>query len=114
MNQLQHLLVKLAEEGSEIAQIALKTAQFGPTETMPGQPFDNFERCHQEIDDLFAVIEMLNEQYQFGYAPSRDRIDAKKAKVQKYLGYSIRLGLVEDEATTDVHQMTANFGGHNG
>lgn len=102
MNQLQYLLTKLAEEGSEVAQIALKTQQFGPEEVMPGQPLNNFQRCHQELDDLWAMVEMLNDQYQFDYTPNRDRIEAKKAKVRKYRGYSIHLGLVEGE--TDVHE----------
>lgn len=57
MNQLQHLLTKLAEEGAEVAQIALKTQQFGPNEVMPGQPLDNFERCHHELD----IVERLKE-----------------------------------------------------
>lgn len=95
MNQLQHLLAKLAEEGSEIAQIALKTTQFGPEEVMPGQPLSNFQRCHSELDDLWAIVEMLNDQYEFNYAQSRERIEAKKEKVRKYLEYSIHLGLVE-------------------
>ena len=65
MNHLQHYLTKLAEECSEVAQIALKTQQFGPGEVMPGQPLNNFERCHLELDDLWAMVEELNEK--FGY-----------------------------------------------
>lgn len=105
MNQLQHLLIKLAEEGAEVAQIALKTSQFGADEIMPGQPLNNFQRCHQELDDLFAMVEMLNDQYQFGYVQSRDRIEAKKVKVRKYLGYSIHLGLIEGETDITAHPM---------
>lgn len=101
MNQLQHYLTKLAEEGSEVAQIALKTQQFGPREIMPGQPFNNFERAHQELDDLWAMVEELNDKFGFGYTPNRERMEAKKEKVRKYLGYSIHLGMVE--GATDVH-----------
>lgn len=97
MNLLQHYLTKLAEEGAEVSQIALKTQQFGPDEIMPGQPLNNFERCHLELDDLQAMIEELNEKFGFGYAPNRERIEAKKAKVRKFLGYSVRLGMVTDE-----------------
>lgn len=46
MTRLQLLLSKLAEEGAEVAQIALKTAQFGIEETCPSQPFTNAERAH--------------------------------------------------------------------
>lgn len=105
MNQLQHLLIKLAEEGSEVAQIALKTSQFGPDEIMPGQPLSNFQRCHQELDDLMAIVEMLNDQHQFGYTPNRERIEAKFTKVNTYLGYSIHLGLVSGETTVNSHPM---------
>lgn len=107
MNQLQHLLMKLAEEGSEVAQIALKTAQFGPAEVLPGQPLNNIQRTHLELDDLAGIVEMLNESFAFGYAPNRGRIEAKKAKVRKYLGYSIHLGLVEGETDVIAHPMVA-------
>ena len=53
MNRLQYLLTKLAEEANEVGQIALKTQQFGVDEGMPGQPFTNAERTHQELNDLF-------------------------------------------------------------
>jgi hypothetical protein len=105
MNQLQHLLIKLAEEGSEIAQVALKTSPFGPLEVMPGQPHNNFERTHHELDDLWAMVEMLNDQFQFGYTPNRARMEAKKVKVRNYLGYSIHLGLVEGETDVTEHPM---------
>lgn len=99
MVPLQFYLTKLAEEGSEVVQIALKTQQFGPGEVMPGQPLSNFERCHQELDDLWAMVEELNEKFGFDYVPSRERIEAKKAKVKKYLDYSIHLGMVEEEVS---------------
>lgn len=94
MNRLQLLLSKLAEEGTEIAQIALKTAQFGLHEVCEGQPLSNAERTHGEIDDLMAAVEMLNEEFGFGYTPNRARIEAKKVKVNKFAAYSESLGMV--------------------
>lgn len=41
-----------------------------------------------------AIVEMLNEEYGFGYEPSRERRDAKKAKVDKFAAYSESLGMV--------------------
>ena len=70
MDRLQHLLVKLAEERVEIAQIALKTAQFGPDGIIPGTNITNFQKCHQELDDLLGVVEMLNDEFNFGYIPN--------------------------------------------
>lgn len=105
MKLVQYYLAKLAEEGAEVAQIALKTQQFGPHEAMPGQPLNNFQHCHLELDDLWAMVEELNARYDFGYVPDRDRIEAKKAKVLKYLNYSQHLGLVEGETDVTVHPM---------
>ena len=48
MDRLQLLLSKLAEEGTEVAQIALKTAQFGLHESREGQYPTNAERCHAD------------------------------------------------------------------
>jgi len=104
MNQLQFYLTKLAEESSEVAQIALKTQQFGPGEVMPGQSLNNFERCHLELNDLWAMVEELNDKFDFGYVPNREQIETKKAKVRKYLGYSIHLGMVEGEDVTQTHK----------
>ncbi len=97
MNLQQHLLGKLAEEGTEVGQIALKTQQFGFDEKCPGQPFTNAERTHQEIDDLMAIVEMLNDQG-LGYKPSRERIEAKKEKVVNFLIYSVELGMVDHKS----------------
>lgn len=94
MNRLQLLLGKLAEEGAEVAQIALKTQQFGLDEVCPGQSYTNAQRAHQEIDDLMAAVEMLNDEYGFGYEPSRARIEAKKAKVNRFADYAVELGQV--------------------
>jgi hypothetical protein len=94
MTRLQLLLNKLAEEGTEVAQIALKTAQFGPDEVYPGQPLSNAERIHCELDHLHAQIEMLNEEYGFAYVPNRERIEAKKTAVNHFAAYSESLGMV--------------------
>lgn len=111
LTALQHLLTKLAEECAEVAQIALKTQQFGPSEIMPGQPLTNFQRTHQEIDDLLAVVEMLNEQHGFGYSPNKEWIANKKAKVVKYLAFSVARGMVEGESGNPIHPMDAQKGG---
>jgi hypothetical protein len=95
MDRFQYYLTKLAEESSEVAQIALKTQQFGRNEIMPGQPFTNIERCRAELNDLWAIIELLNNEYYFGYTPDRSQIEAKKEKVKRYLDYSIDLGFVK-------------------
>lgn len=94
MNRCQLLLAKLAEEGSEISQIALKTQQFGMDEICPGQPLTNAQRIHLELDDLMAAIQMLNDEYGLMYLPNKERISAKIDKVNRYAQYSIQLGEV--------------------
>lgn len=94
MNRTQYLLCKLAEESVEVAQITLKSQQFGIHEVFPGQPLSNGERIHLELDDLNAQIEMLNEESGFSYVPNRARMDAKKEKVNRYYEYSKDLAQV--------------------
>jgi hypothetical protein len=97
MNHLQFYLTKLAEESSEIGQIALKTSQFGPDSVAPGQYLNNFEHCHYELNDLAAVVEVLNENFGFNYTPNRESIEAKKVKMRKFLEISMLLGYVDKE-----------------
>lgn len=99
MNQQQYFLNKLAEEACEIAQIALKTAQFGMDEvyTAEGGVLSNKERIHAELNDLLGVIEILNVGYGFNFEPSPPAILAKRAKVIKYMNYAISLGNVDKD-----------------
>lgn len=109
MSKTQHLLNKLADEGLEVAQAALKTQLFGKGEVMPGQSLNNFERVHAELDDLMAAIEMLNEECGFGYTQNRNMIEAKKQKVLGYMQFSINLGQTEGVVTqSDTHAANAN------
>lgn len=96
MTHEQWLLNKLAEEASEVAQIALKTAQFGMTERHPNMVRNNKERVHQELNDLLAVVDELNSWYGFEFSPDHKAKIAKIQKMNEFLGYSIQLGKVED------------------
>lgn len=88
MNRLEFLLIKVAEEASEIAQIALKTAQFGLEEVKPGQSLTNRERMYHELDDLNAMVALLNKEFNFEYEPSSTRQLIKIVKVEDYYQYS--------------------------
>ena len=83
MDYEQYLLGKLAEECAEVGQRALKTAQFGMDEVQPGQALDNAERLHAELDDLMAIVELLNVHHGLNYTPNAARIAAKKAPAKK-------------------------------
>ena len=84
MSYEQFLLLKLAEEASEIAQIALKTAQFGMLETIPGGSENNAERIHSELNDLHGIVSLLNDHTSFGYQVNDYAIEAKRLKIFKY------------------------------
>lgn len=96
MNKLQHLLLKLSEECNEVGQIASKCMQFGLLERHPDLTENNKQRLHAELNDLFAIIEMLNLHFDLGFKPDQKVIAAKIDKVLKYQKYSIDLGLVTD------------------
>lgn len=97
MDRLQLLLGKLAEEAAEVGKIALKTQQFGLDESHPEQKLTNKERTHQELNNLLAIVEMLNEQFDFGFTIDREHILNKKLKVNKYAKYSEELGQLKNK-----------------
>lgn len=95
MNNAQYLLDKLGEECNEVAQMCSKNKQFGIEEKQFEDGESNKERLHNELNDLLAAIEMLNEEEGFDFTPDRDKIERKKAKVRHYRQYSRSLGLVD-------------------
>lgn len=92
MNKEQYLLTKLAEECNEVAQMALKTQQFGMDEVYIDK--SNKERLHEELTDLLGIVQMLNIEFGFNYIIDRNGIERKIEKVNKYLQYSVDLGKV--------------------
>ncbi|CAB3730375.1 hypothetical protein [Paraburkholderia rhynchosiae] len=101
----QYFLVKIAEEASEVAQIALKTAHFGLSEIQPGRAETNAERVYGELNDLLAMVHRLGEvsngEFWFDIgSPDHVAIATKLAKVAHFLTYSQSLGLVESGVQT--------------
>lgn len=96
MNQEQYLLVKIAEEAAEIAQIALKSAQFGLDETY--QDIDNKGRLYKELDDLMCCVLALNNTIgtNFSYQINHENIRQKSIKLNEYSHYSAKLGCIEN------------------
>lgn len=90
MKRQEHLLVILAEECAEVAQRASKALRFGMDEIEPGQKLTNRERLCGEISDLWAAASML------GLEGDRERVIAKKQKVEEFLGYSRVLGTLDE------------------
>lgn len=97
MNREQYLLTKLAEECNEIAQDALKTQQFGFHSYNPDTGINNTQYLTNELNDLFAILEMLEESGYFMFMPCPNAISEKKEKVEKYLKLSQNLGKVDSK-----------------
>ena len=95
MNREQYLLTKLGEEATEIAQIALKTQQFGKGEKYHKHDLNNEERINVEFNDLLAIVDLLNQEFGYDLKPIPSFKIAKQAKIEQYYEYSKDLGMVE-------------------
>jgi len=85
MTKTQHLLIKAAEECAEIQKDISKALLFGLDDKEPGQPLTNRQKIEHEVNDLFAVVNMLantgviDEEKLFDF----DAMCAKQQKVEK-------------------------------
>ena len=98
LNRQQFLLTKLAEEASEIVKASLKSQQFGLELKLADGDIvcTNKQLIHNEINDLLAIVEMLNEEYNFQFVPNKTDIETKKFRVNMYSHKSVNLGQLED------------------
>ena len=94
MNETQLLLVMLMEECAEVAKETSKALRFGLSEIMPGQPLNNRERILNELQDLWATVELLGLQQ-----VDRQAIERKKIKIAAYMDRSKRCGLLGESAS---------------
>lgn len=110
MNLIEHLLEVLAEEGCEIARECQKSNRFGIDDTdftKPDGP-NNRQRIVDELNDLFAVVEMcVNAGLIPGSWYDRDKIAAKQAKVQRCLAYARERGALIDSIPQRVEKALA-------
>lgn len=102
MTREEHLLSMIAEECAEIAQRASKALRFGLEESEPGQDKNNALRIVLEYIDLQTVIEMLHScspVFRMSNIDTAKQLEslmqAKREKVEKYLGYSRFRGRLE-------------------
>jgi hypothetical protein len=100
MNYNQYLLIKLAEEASEVAQAAIKCSLFGYDGVDPREVNGktNFEKLMYEILDLQAVAELIEElpitpeqEEQLGDFNPREYIASKRVKLKYYFDISQEL-----------------------
>lgn len=98
MNVQEHLLAKLSEECVEVSKEIHKALSFGLEDTDPTIPgaATQRERIIEELNDVFAVIELLIDH---GHLPKvfsdRSAIDRKKIKVGTFMAYAREKGALQ-------------------
>jgi len=94
MNRTEHLLTCLAEEYAEVAQACSKALRFGLDDKGPGHTFTNAEYISRELNDVFALMAMLNDE---GHIASLNfsEIEAKRIKVQQFMEYAEQRGTLK-------------------
>lgn len=96
MNKEQFLLVKLAEECNEVAQMAIKSMQFGLDNVKPEQTLTNRERLFEELNDLSVIIGLLEEYGSLDWPmPTDEWIEKKVAKIEHFYKISKKLGKIK-------------------
>lgn len=101
LNRTVYLLVLLIEECAEVIQRACKAIRFGLTEIQKSNPEekrDNARRLTEELADLQTIVVLLQEDRVLPFDGMATWSAEKRAKILKYLRYSIQLGLAEPGA----------------
>ena len=98
MNRLEYLFTCLSEECNEVGKIASKSARFGPYDYHPKHEVTNNRLLALELNDLFAVIEMIVEEgIELPHLQDVLMIDQKKRKVERYLKLHLQDNAEPDE-----------------
>ncbi len=98
MNLQQLLFLKLSEECNEVGQECSKIIQFGMDEVYEPIGISNRDRLRGELQDVFAIVQILNEELDLGFVPSPEAVDVKRAKLMHYAQYSKELGTLKLDA----------------
>ena len=95
MTKTEYLIVCLIEELSEMQQELSKCLRFTINDKHPSKQETNLEGVCREWSDVLAILEQLDDQ---GIVIESDdrQIDAKHAKLEKFMRYSEELGVLED------------------
>ena len=89
------LLWQLTEECAEVIQAVCKAQRFGMDEDGNGAYVPNRMRVESEIQDLYALLELLGERGVLGVSRHAEMVEAKKAKVLRFAEVSCREGRIK-------------------
>lgn len=94
-SELDHIKWCISEEASEIGHRMGKIGRFGLEDKNPNTGIPNLVSLDNEVHDLIAVYEMFQALIGEGSGPiefDRNKINAKKMKVIKYMDYADTIG----------------------
>ena len=99
MTRQEHLLACLTEECAEVIKEVCKIQRFGPNDHHPDIEDSklNVQRLKDEIVDLIGVVDMLQDEkfIDMDILGLEEQIEAKKARVEKYILYAKEKGTVK-------------------
>ena len=96
MNITEHLLTCLMEECAEVQKAASKALRFGLKDGYPGSGVTNAVKIAEEVTEVIAMIEMLQE---YGIKQPlfpRKLKEEKKNRVREYMHYAKQVGQLEE------------------
>lgn len=103
LSEKQYLLICLAEECAEVQHRITKALRFGFDEVEPGQSLNNSERLIDEVTDLVAVLDMINESTDLPILYRDEyKISSKQTKVGKFMRYSILQGTLDPTIDSEI------------
>jgi len=80
--QIKEVMDITQEECAEVIQAISKISRFGLDNYKPGKPKTNREHLEEEIGDLYAMIEILQEMDIISWANIEKAAEAKKEKLK--------------------------------
>lgn len=94
MTKQEHLLTCLSEECAEVSKVVSKMLRFGVDDQSPHLDKDNLHLLFDELNDLFAVVEMLHD-VDIHWRIDNGAVIDKKAKVEKWMRHAKSRGTLE-------------------
>jgi len=94
LDRYELLMAKLAEEAGEVVQSAIKCLQFGLEDVYDDETAK--EKLHSELNDLYAVVNLLNVEAGLDFVPDEGWTQLKKAKIDKWAEYADHVDSLPD------------------
>jgi len=83
-DQLKEVLDITQEECAEVIQAISKISRFGLDNYKPGKPKTNREHLEEELGDLYAMIDILQEKDIVSWSNIEKAAEAKKEKLKQW------------------------------